>query len=291
MKNVSLFSCLLFATVTAPTLSAQTEVGSGSFGFSDGVHPTFSVIIEGADVKYVEGFWRDELKRISKDVASKKELIGTGALVPQVSPDTVRVLVKADQRKGNPMVTVHVAILSRKGWVGPDSEPRELAGAERFVQEHGTALRRQIAQEALAKGERVLADLQRELAGLQREKERAEGSVEKSKEKAAEAVQEQERTQKELDDITGKVDAQRRENTTTPNEENGKLLSDLLKQQDRLHEKHRRALDQERAMNKKIDDLTWDIRKNVEVQERKAVEVSQQEAVVAQLREKLGSIR
>lgn len=280
----------LFVLSAAFSAHAQTNVGSGAYGFSDGVHPTFSVVIEGTDAKTVEGFWRDELKRISEDVLTKKEVIGAGALVPQVSPDTVRVLVKAEQRKGSPMLTAHVAIFTRNGWVGPDSDPKVYEAAERFVGERTTVLRRQLAQTAVDKAQNVLGNLQRQLADLKREKDRAEGNLERSQEKGAEAVQEQERTMKELDALAPKVEKQRATNLSTPNEENGKELADLLKQQERLQEKHRRALDQDRDMKKKVDEITWAMRKNVEDQERKTTEVERQQKVVDDLRAKLEAI-
>ncbi|MBK6829362.1 MAG: hypothetical protein IPG92_00825 [Flavobacteriales bacterium] len=284
------YSLLIWSFLLTTFIQAQTNVSISSYTFSNGVHPTISFLFEGTDVKYVEGFWRDELKRMSQEVSSKKEVIGAGALLPQVSPDTVRVLVKAEQRKGSPMLTAHVAILTRSGWVGPDSDPAVFEGAKSFVQERSTALRRQLAQQELTKAERALMNLRNDLSGLQRDKERAEAGIEKSKQKAAEALQEQERTQKDLDELVPKVEAQRAANTTTPNEENAKLLSDLLKQQSRLQDKHRKALDDERAMKKKADDLAWDIRKNVEDQARKSEEIARQETLVASLREKLAAI-
>ncbi len=282
---------LVVASLLTSGAHAQTTVGVSSYTFSNGVHPTFSFFFEGTDVKYVEGYWRDELKRMSHDVLSKKEVIGAGALVPQVSPDTVRVLVKAEQRKGSPMLTAHVAILTRNGWVGPDSDPAVLEGAKRFVQERSTALRRQLAQQELTKAEKALTNLRNDLNGLQREKERAEASIEKSKQKAAEAVQEQTRTQRELEDLAPKVEAQRAENAATPSEATAKELSELLKQQSRLQDRHRKALDEERAMNKKADDLAWEIKKNVEDQARKNEDIARQETLVSSLRSKMEAIQ
>ena len=95
---------------------------------------------------------------------------------------------------------------------------------------------------------------------------------------------------KELDALAPKVEKQRATNLSTPNEENGKELADLLKQQERLQEKHRRALDQDRDMKKKVDEITWAMRKNVEDQERKTTEVERQQKVVDDLRAKLEAI-
>lgn len=283
-------SHIAVALLFAATAQAQTNVGSGSFGFSDGVHPTFSVILEGTDAKTVEGFWRDELKRISEDVGGKKELIASGTLLPQVSPDTVRVLVKADQRKNSPMLTAHVAILTRNGWVGPDSDPKVYEAAERYVSERSTAIRRQLAQDALDAGTKQLGRLQSELSGLAREQERMEAQIKKSNERAEEAVKEQERTRKELADMEPRIVEQRAINASSPTDENAKALSDLMKQQTRLNDKLRKAQDEERNMKKRAEDLAWEVKKNVEDQGRKSTDVAAQEEVVKGLRAKLEAI-
>ncbi|HRF78510.1 MAG TPA: hypothetical protein PL070_00350, partial [Flavobacteriales bacterium] len=67
---------LLLPFFFAASLAAQNTVEVSSFAFSDGVHPTFSFFFEGTDTKYVESFWRDELKKISTAVSNKKEVIG-----------------------------------------------------------------------------------------------------------------------------------------------------------------------------------------------------------------------
>lgn len=270
---------------------AQTTVDIGSFAFSDGVHPTLTFIFEGTDTRYVESYWRDELKKISAAVVSRKELIASGALVPRVSPDTVRVLVKADQRKGSPLITAHVAFLTKKGWLAPGGDEQALEGGKAFVQQHSTALRRQLAQQELTTAESALVRLRDDLAGLQREKERDESSIEKSRQRAAEAVQEQERTRAELDGLAPRIEAQRSLVASSPGEEHTDQLNDLLKQQARATDKNRRAQDEERNMNKKAEDLEWEIKKNVEDQAKKSEEIARQETLVGSLREKLAGIQ
>jgi hypothetical protein len=283
---------LLTLVLALPFVSAvaQTTVTPGSFGFSNGVHPTFDFIFEGTDVKYVESYWRDELKKISHEVSNKKEVTGAGALMPQVSPDTVRVQVKAEQRKGSPLLTAHVAIFTTAGYIGPNSDAKVYAAATAFVQQHSTALRRQLAQQELTEAEKGLARLRNDLANLQREKERAESSIEKSKQRGAEAVVDQDRAKVELDDLTKRIDAQRNEVASAPSEEGTKELNALLKEQTRTLEKSRKAMELEHDMKKKVEDLTFAIKKNVEDQGRKQDEIARQEVLVNTLREKLAAI-
>lgn len=281
----------LLLAVSATAVIGQTTVTPSSFRFSTGVHPTFSFVFEGTDVKYVESYWRDELKKISEEVSNKKEVIGAGAVIPQVSADTVRVLVKAEQRKGSPLLTAHVAFLTSAGYVGPSSDDKIFNGAQAFVQQHSTALRRQLAQQELTDAEKGLSRLRTELSDLQRQKERDESSIEKSRQKAAEAVTEQERTKKELDDLAPRIDAQRVEVVSAPSDEATKELSSLLKDQTRTQDRNRKALEMEHSMTKKAEELTLATQKNMEDQARKQEAIDRQETLVNTLREKLAAIQ
>lgn len=283
----SVLAALLFLQEGAV---AQTTVGVGSYAFSDGVHPTFSFVFEGTGEKQVEGHWRDELKRISHAVSWKKEVIGAGALVPQVSPDTVRVLVKAEQRKGSPLLTAHVAILTRDGWVGPGSDAAVFEGARSFVQERSIALKRQLAQQALDAGTRQLGRLRNELATLVRDHERMEQGIKKSLERADEAAREQEHLRREQADLGPRITEQRAINASEPTEENAKELAGLMKQQARLEDRLRKAQDKERGMRKRAEDLAWEVKKNAEDQERKSNEVAAQDKAVEALRARLEAI-
>lgn len=287
LRNLLASAILFCATLSA---QGQTKVTPGSFPFSNGIHPTFSFIFEGTNVKYVESYWRDELKKISHGVSSKKEVVGAGALIPAVSPDTVRVLMKAEQRKGSPLLTAHVAIFTTAGYVGPDSDPKVYAAGQAFVQQHSTALRRQLAQQELSLAEKALGRARTELAGLKREKERAEQSVVKSQQKGVQAVEEQQRTKAVLEELAPRVEAKRSEENTTPSEEGAKELKALLKEQTRAESSLRKAQDGERAMIKKAEDLAWQIKQNEEDQVRKEAEIARQETLVEALREKLSAI-
>lgn len=282
---------LLFTLLLSGTASAQTTVEVSSFAFSDGVHPTFSFFFEGTDTKYVESYWRDELKKISAGVSSKKEVIGQAAMIPQVSGDTVRVYVKSEQRKNSPNLTAHVAIMTTAGFVGPNSEARVFEGAKAYVQQRSVALRRQLAEQELSLAERGLSKLKNELSDLQRDKERAEANIEKSRQRAAEAVQEQERTRVEADELAPRITALQAELGTSPDKEGAKELSGLIRDKDRAQDRNRKAREEETSMHKKVDELTQAIKKNVEDQARKNEEIAKQGTLVASLRDKLSTIR
>lgn len=283
-----LLTTLLF--LSALSSVAQTTIGTGAFGFSNGVHPTLTCILEGTDARFVESWWKDELKRISMEVSNKKELIGAAALVPNVSPDTVRIMVKAEQRKGSPMLTLHVAMLTTAGWVGPDSDQRALEGGKAFVRDRCTQLRRQLAQQELTDAERALARLNNELNGLQREKERAESGITRSKQRGQEALADEEKLSQEVADKEKALEKLRAETGPAPTEADAKLIADQEKQLGKSRDKLRRAQDEQRDMVKRAQELAWDVKKNEEDQGRKRTEIERQEQLVKQLREKLEAI-
>jgi hypothetical protein len=288
MKHLALSAA---SVLISAWLNAQSAVSVSSFPFSNGVHPTLSFQFEGTDVKYVESWWKDELKRVSREVSSKKEVIGAGALLPQITGDTVRVLLKAEQRKGAPFTVAHAAFLTREGWLGPSSDARAFEGAKAYVQQQSTMLRRQLAQQELTIADKGLAKLNQELSNLQREKERMESSIEKAKQRAAEAVQEQERLVQEHEELAKKVDAQRKENAAEPDAEGEKALAALLKEQSRSQARHAKAIAEEADQKKKAEELAWEVKKNLEAQERKRGDIAKQEQLVQAMREKLDSIR
>jgi hypothetical protein len=282
---------LLIAVLFPVVLSAQPSVSVSSFSFSSGIHPTLSFQFEGTDVRFVEAWWKDELKRISREVSTRKEVIGHGALLPQVSRDTVRILVKAEQRKGAPFTAAHVAILTTEGWLSPASEEKAFEAGKAFVQERSTLLRRQLAQQELTLAEKGLARLNSELATLQRDKERAEAGIEKARQRAAEAADEQVALAREAEDLEKRIAAQRKESSEEPGPAGEKALAELTKQSAKCQDRRRKAVVEEAQQREKADELAWQVRRNQEEQERKRTDIARQEQLVGALRAKLEAIR
>lgn len=282
---------LLIASLFAVLLRAQAQVSVSSFAFGSGIHPTLSFQFEGTDAKYVEAWWKDELKRISREVSSRKEVIGHGALLPQVSRDTVRILVKAEQRKGAPFTAAHVAILTTEGWVGPNGDAKAFEAGKAFVQERSTLLRRQLAQQELTLAEKGLARLTSELSGLQREKERAETGIERARQREAEAANEQEQWRREGDAAAAKREAAAKAQAAEPDAQGQKELAELAKAQARAAEKQQKAAREEAQARERQQQLALEVRRLQEEAERKAAEAARQEQLVRALREKLAAIR
>jgi len=285
------FRALLLPLLLQGLLHAQTTTEVSSFSFSDGVYPTLSFLFEGTDTRYVESYWRDELKKVSASVSTRKEVMAHGALVPRISRDTVRIYVKAEQRKNSANLTAHVAILTIDGFVGPSSDAKVFDEAKAYVQQQSTALRRQLAEQELSLAERGLTKLKDELSDLERDKERAESSQQKSKQRAAEAVQEQENTRAEAERLGPDIARLQAELGDAPDKEGSKELSGLIRDKDRAESRNRKAHEDEADMHKKVAELDQELRKNAESQVRKKEEIGRQETLVSSLREKLSNIR
>lgn len=283
---------LAYALAAFLPLAAQpVTVELGSSMFSTGVHPTFDVRFEGTDVRSVEAFWKAELKAISMDVTNKKELMGISARIPAVSPDTLRILIRAEQPKGYAWTTAHIAVQTTNGFVGPDAPERERMACEAYVQQRAVTFQRQLAQAALEKGERDLLRLKSDLDMLVREKARAEGAIAKNQQKDADAVKEKEATDQELGRLMPEVEALEREQAATPTAEGAKELKDKQKDRTKLQDRSRRLADTSVSAQKKVKELEWEIKKNLDDQAAKQKAIEKQDTVVAGLREKLSSIR
>ncbi len=255
-----------------------------SYAFSDGVHPTIVVVHADADLRTVEDHWRGVLKGVSRKVSGRREIIGMTALIPEITTDTVRVLVKGEQPRGVPSVTLHVAFLTTHGYLGPGSDSLMVRGAREFVRRHALALRMGLATKAVSDAERTLSRLRRELGMLVREKERAEGQRGKSILRDSSAVADQVRLAAEITSAEASVGAKREAMRADHTVESEKELKMLVKQRDKLQARHASAIRSMETARKRTTSLEESIRRNQEAQVAKEAALVQQEAHLEELR-------
>ncbi len=285
-------SLLLSAFVGALTLFAQgpTVVEMRSYSFSNGVHPTFAVVHTDTDQRTVEAHWRDVIKNVSSKVTGKKELIGMAALVSEISPDTIRILMKSESVKSLSQVTVHIAFLTTRGYVGTSSDSSMVRSARAFVYRHALALRMELANKELALAERYLKGYERDLAMLQRELERAEGQLARTEMKDSTAVLDQARTKEELRGMETDLANKNKQQDTEPDVEAEEDLKDMQKAQRKVQGQHDKAVKAEQQAIKRSASLEETIRRNKEAQVKKEQQIERQRAHVEELREKVKSI-
>ncbi|MBZ0206131.1 MAG: hypothetical protein K8H89_07380 [Flavobacteriales bacterium] len=270
----------------AVNLHAQSVPGVSAYQFSSGVHPTLDATFENASESEVTTFWRNELKSISAKVTNKKELIGATARIPSASADTIRIFIAVEKPKGALFATAHIAFLTTSGFVGPDSPERELTGCTEWVQQRTVILRRQLAQAELDRATRVLENLTRQLDMLKRENQRAENGILKAQQRGEQAERDKQELEGQLKGLAEPVREAGIDST-----EQAQLEKDRLRDQRKMVSRVTRAVKTSQAMEKKVEDLQWAIKKNEEDQVAKQNEVDRQQQVVNDLQEKLRNIR
>lgn len=271
-------------------LCAQTEVRNVSWSYSTGVASAFSATFTGTDAKRVESFYKARLKDISADVSNKKEVVAVGTRILDISGDTLRVLVKADKPKRSEETTVYVAFLLAGRATGPDSDQQQIQGCRDWVYRTAVTLKKELAQEALDAATKHQKDLENALAMLVREKDRAQGSIEKTQDRIVKDEQEKSAVEGERTTLDTRVQAKQTEVSTSPSEANTKELQTLLKEQEKLKRRSENLTKDIEGGRKKIEDLKFAIKKNLQDQEAKGREIAAQKLVVEQLAAKLAGI-
>lgn len=269
-----------------PMASAQGEVVLGAHQFSNGVHPTFDAVFEDPGGRTVTRFWLNELKGISMKVTNRKEMTGAVARIPSASPDTMRVQIAVERARGGmPYTSVHVAFFTTTGYVGPDSPERELNGCQEWMRQRSLILRRQLAQEAVDQGERRLTQLERQLDMLRREEQRAGHNIRRTQQRMEDADRTKAEAEERLQQLQAATDTTGLDSAAlaTADKERGK--------QERLwQDRSRRSTYTKQGLEKKLQDLQWELTKNGKEQVAKQAEIEQQQATVAELRERLRSV-
>lgn len=283
---------ILIATtlLLAASLNAQTDVRPAAYTFSTGVCPTFSVVLPKSDAKTVENWYKGQLKPISADISNKKELTAIGVRIPEVSPDTIRLLLKAEEVKRQDGVTLHVAFRVNGAYVGPDSDPRQVKGCDTWMYQQAILFQKEMTQRELDEATKQQVRLENDLAGLVKEKDRAQSNLEKTKDKGVEAGQDKVKYEGDLRAMQTAIDAKKQEVASNPSPENTEALNTMLKDQAKLQDKLQRAADQEQSAKKKVDDLEYQIKKNLDEQDKKTQAINEQKKVVEAVRTRLNAI-
>ncbi|MBP8824381.1 MAG: hypothetical protein KBH07_12135 [Flavobacteriales bacterium] len=277
---------LLPALWLATPVQAQLVPSLAAFQFSNGVHPTFDATFESTSERDVSRFWYNELKAASMRVTNKKEMVGYAARIPAASTDTLQVLIAVERSKAFQSTTVHIAFFTRIGYIGPDSPERELGGCMEWVRQRMVSLQRQLAQTAVAAGQRDLGNLSRQLDMLQREEQRMENSLRRTRQRMEQAAKDSTQSAEQLAQLAMAPDTAGTDSATRAAQDKQRR-KDLARWQDRS----KRSAYTKQDMQQKEQDLQWALKKSKEDQAAKQAQVERQEAVVRDLREKMQAIR
>lgn len=286
MRTIPLLAAIAITTL----VTAQTEVRTSSYTFSTGVCPTMSVVFNRAEARTVESWYKDRLKPISADISTKKELMAIGVRLPEVSGDTIRIYLKADQPKKDPAVTLQVAFRVNNAFVGPDSDERQREGCRNWMYQQAIMLKKELAQKEVDAANKQLHLVENELAMLVKEKDRAQNNIEKTQKNITADEQEKSATEGESTAMVTRVDAKKQEVATNATEANTKELQGLLKEQEKLKRKAEKLGNDIESGKKKIEDLQFAIKKNLADQDAKGKAIEAQRKVVEELKAALAGI-
>ncbi|MCB9170299.1 MAG: hypothetical protein H6597_05540 [Flavobacteriales bacterium] len=256
--------------------TAQTQVQQTSFTFSDGLHPTFMVAFDQGDDKDLEGYYKDQLKMVSKDVSNKKELKALGARVPEITADTITILCAVEQPRKSSTVNVHLAFRVNGAFLASTSEATLLKSATDYAYRTAVAYKTKVLQEELAAEQKTLEQLQSDLAMLKKEKDRAENTLEKTKGKGKDAARDKLDAENELGTTNIAIETKKTEVAGDPSEQNTKDLQDLLKDKSKLEGKIEKYTEDIADAEKKAKDLEQDIKDNLKQQDDKQKAIADQ---------------
>ena len=264
--------------------TAQTEVRQSTFPFSDGSHPTFVVVFDGADAGAVESWYKGQLKGLSNDLEDKKEIRATGARAPEVNPDTITIWCKVEKPKKSTAVSLHLAFKVNGAFVAASSDKQMIEGARNFCYSKAVAYKTLLLQAQVETEEKTLARLQGELTTLGKDHSRYGDGIEKNQEKRTQASQDKVQAEADLKSNELAVQAKQNDVATSPSEGNTKALQDLIKEQAKLKDRIDRLGNQILDAEDRVKGLEQSIARNLEEQEakRKAIEVQQQKLTEAQ---------
>ncbi|MDX9749940.1 MAG: hypothetical protein RBT71_02540 [Flavobacteriales bacterium] len=272
-------------------LHAQpTEVALSSYGFSNGVHPTFAVTFDAARTATVEDHWRGILRSVSHKVGGRRELVARTALIPAIAPDTMQVLVKGVAVKGTGQVVCHVAFHTVNGYLGPTSEPEAVEAARSFVQRHSVALRRALAQGELAAAERFLAQYRRDRTTLRRDQDRATDQRDRHQEKDSIALADQDRLAREVQAKEAEIEAFKARIGTSTDPADQAALKALEKERQKLRGRLAAAERSGASARRRTENLTRNLERNAKAQADMERLLERQEALVQELKAKLAAI-
>lgn len=286
MRTTTLLTLIAFTT----SAFAQTEVRPATFPFSDGSHATFTVTFDNVEPDDLEAWYKNQLKDLATDLRDKKEIRANGARVPEVAPDTITVLCKAEKPKKSSTTTLHLAFLVNGSYVAATSDKGMVDGAKNFCYTKAVAYKRMVAQKKLEEAERSLARLEGEQATLEKDHRRFEESIEKNKEKGVEAGKEKLQAESDLKTNELAIEAKKTEVATTPTEAGTEALGKLLKEKDKLTDRVQRLGDQVVNSEKKVKDLEQEIRNNLSDQEARKKAIELQRKAVEEARTALAAV-
>ena len=184
MKNILLSAiAVLFLALG---LNAQ-KVHEDDVNMSLGIKNALYVEIEGADRKTTEKVWKDFIKEYGKTKKNKKakEWYSVDLTIPAIQNAPSDLYLKFEELKGS--IRAYLWVDLGTDFLNTIDHPREGEGAEIFLQELHTAVRKAVVKKEVTTQEKLLKNEEKELEKLVKKNSNLHSEIEKFKEKIAKA--------------------------------------------------------------------------------------------------------
>jgi hypothetical protein len=210
MKNlILLISFVLTGTLTGAQVVQETR------DMSLGAQPALTLVIPGADVKFVSNEWKDFTKnygKLSKVSHGKEYVIANTHILDIGGANNINLYALAEDVNGGTKVVVWIQMEGQ--FIDASDSPKEYKSAVEFMEEFEhkvdvdmIALDLDAQQKALAKFEDNMAKLQHDNDALQKTIDDAKKKIADAEASITANLEAQETAQKEIDDQKALVDA------------------------------------------------------------------------------------
>lgn len=203
MKKASLFLLLSIFSF----LSVQAQVMEDTRVMNLGSQPALTIVLPGADAKFVESEWKEYMKSYGKitRVKQSKEYVASGVQILDIGGVNRLNIYTASEEvaEGAKMI---VWIDMGGGFISSSTFPKEYPAAVKFLQDFGHKVKLDMIAIDLENQQKQLDKFENNLSKLQRENESLHKIIEDSKKRIAQAeldidknLQEQDVAQKEIE--------------------------------------------------------------------------------------------
>ncbi len=203
MKNafiLLIFSCLIPSLANAQVLEDTRVMSLGS-------NPALTIILPGADAKFVDAEWREFMKSYGKvtKVKQSKECVAADIQVLDIGGVNKINIYNLNEEVGEGVKTI-VWIDMGNGYVNSTAYPKEYVAGVKLLKDFAYKVKLDMIANELEEEQKQLAKFESNLNKLQREKDNLHKIIEDSKKRISQAesdiegnLKEQELAQKEID--------------------------------------------------------------------------------------------
>lgn len=196
----SVFTFLCLFLLNAQVLEETRVMSAGS-------HPALTIVLPGADVKFVEAEWKEYMKSYGKvvRVKSSKEFVSSDIQILDIGGITrLNVYSLTEEAAEGAKMTVWFDL--GPGFISSEGYPKEYVAGVKFIKDFAAKVKLDMITMELEEQQKLLVKAENNLTKLKRENETYHKIIEDSKKRIAQAeediqknLKDQEMAQKEIE--------------------------------------------------------------------------------------------